>query len=82
MEGQIGECFAIDTFMHVLKFYFYLVPQCSVVIPILVTLIIMISHHSCLKDVTSQSYPISGCTRVNHARYSSVQVTFCSRSNT
>ena len=30
-----------------------------------------------LRDVMGQSYLICACTRANHARYSSVQVTFC-----
>ena len=34
-------------------------------------------HHSRLRDVMDQSYPIYACTRANHARYSSVHVAFC-----
>ena len=37
-----------------------------------------IGHHSRLRDVMGQSYPIYACTRANHASYSSVDVTFCS----
>ena len=37
----------------------------------------MLGHHARLRDVTGQSYPIHACTRVNHARYLSVQVIFC-----
>jgi len=40
----------------------------------------MIGHHSCLRDMMGQSYPIYACTRANHARYSSVHVTFCGSS--
>ena len=40
----------------------------------------MIGHHSRLRDVMAQSYPFYDCTRANHARYSSVNVTFCGRS--
>ena len=41
----------------------------------------MTGHHSRLRDVTGpQSYPIYGCTRANHARYSSVQIIFCGSS--
>ena len=40
----------------------------------------MIGHHSHLRDVIGQSYPIYACTRANHAHYSLVQVTFCGSS--
>ena len=40
----------------------------------------MIGHHSRLRDATGQSCPIYACTRANHARYSSVHVTFCGTS--
>ena len=37
----------------------------------------MIGHYSRLRDVMGRSYPIYACTRANHARFSSVLVTFC-----
>ena len=37
----------------------------------------MIGHHSHLRDMMGQSYPIYACTRANHAHYSSVHVKFC-----
>ena len=37
----------------------------------------MIGHHARLRDVTGQSYTIYACARVNHTRYSSVQVIIC-----
>ena len=37
----------------------------------------MMGHQSRLRDMMGQSYPIHGCTRANHARYSSVQFIFC-----
>ena len=40
----------------------------------------MIGHQSRLRDLMGQSYLICACTRTNHARYSSVQVTFCGSS--
>ena len=40
----------------------------------------MIGHHSRLRAVMGQSYPIYACTRANHARYSSVHVAFCGSS--
>ena len=41
-----------------------------------------IGHHSRLRDVMVQSYPIYAFTHANHdhARYSSVHVTFCGSS--
>ena len=41
----------------------------------------LIGHHSRLRDVMDQSYLICAWTLANHARYSSVQVTFCGSSN-
>ena len=40
------------------------------------TQIKMIGHHARLRDVTGQSYSIYACTRANHERYLSVQITF------
>ena len=40
----------------------------------------MIGHHSRLRDMMGQSYPIYACARANHAHYSSVHVTFCGSS--
>ena len=40
----------------------------------------MIGHHSRLRDMMGQSYPIYACCRANHAHYSSVHVKFCSSS--
>jgi len=40
----------------------------------------MIGHHSRLRDMMGQSYPIYACTRANHAHYSSVHVKFCGSS--
>ena len=40
----------------------------------------MIGHHSRLRDVMDQSYPIYACTLANHMHYSSVHVTFCGKS--
>ena len=37
----------------------------------------LIGHHARLRDVMDQSYPICVCARADHARYSSVHVTFC-----
>ena len=40
----------------------------------------MTGHHSRLRVVMGQSYPVYACTRANHPRYSSVHVTFCGSS--
>ena len=40
----------------------------------------MIGHHSRLRDMMGQSYPIYACTRANRAHYFSVHVTFCGSS--
>ena len=40
----------------------------------------MIGHHSQLRDMMGQSYPIYACSRANHKHYSSVHVKFCSSS--
>ena len=40
----------------------------------------MIGHHSRLRDMMGQSYPIYACSRANHGHYSSVHVKFCSSS--
>ena len=39
-----------------------------------------IGHHSRLRVMMGQSYPIYACSRANHAHYSSVHVKFCSSS--
>ena len=51
-------------------------PECSLPNTVSKKKIKMIGHHSCLRDVMGQSYPIHACTRANHASYSSVHVTF------
>ena len=40
----------------------------------------MIGHHSHLRDMMGQSYPIFACSHANHAHYSLVHVKFCSSS--
>ena len=54
--------------------------ECSLPSTVSKNTIKMIGHHSRLRDVTGQSYPIYACARANHARYSSVHVTFCGSS--
>ena len=40
----------------------------------------MIGHHSRLRDMMGQFYPIYGSSGANHAHYSSLHVKFCSSS--
>jgi len=40
----------------------------------------MIGHHSRLRDMMSQSYPIYACTSAYHAHYLSVHFTLCGSS--
>jgi len=40
----------------------------------------MIGHHSRLRDMICQSYPIYACTSAYHAHYLSLHVTFCGSS--
>ena len=61
-------------------FFFLTFPECSLASTASKNTIKMIGHHSRLKDVMGQSYPIYGCTRGNHARDSSAQITFCGSS--
>ena len=60
--------------------FFESFPECSLPSTVSKNTIKMIGHHSCLRDVMGQSYLICACTRTNHARYSSVHVTFCGSS--
>ena len=60
--------------------FFETFPECSLPSTVSKNTIKMIGHHSRLRDVIGQSYFICACTRTNHARYSSVQVTFCGSS--
>ena len=55
-------------------------PECSLPRTVSKNTIKMIGHHSRLRDVMAPSYPFYACTRVNHARYSSVNVAFCGSS--
>ena len=54
--------------------------ECSLPSTVSKNTINMIGHRSRLRDVMGQSYLICACIRANHARYSSVHVTFCGSS--
>ena len=56
--------------------FFETFPECSLPSTVSKNAIKVIGHHSCLRDMTGQSYLICACTRVNHVRCSSVHVTF------
>ena len=60
--------------------FFETFPECSLTSTVSKNTIKMIAHHSRLRDVMAQPYLICACTRINHARYSSVHVTFCGSS--
>ena len=60
--------------------FFETFPECSLPSTVSKNAIKMIGHHSRLRDVMGQSYLICARTRANHARYSSVHVTFCGSS--
>ena len=60
--------------------FFETFPECSLPCNVSKTTINVIGHHSRLRDVMGQSYPICACTRARHERYSSVHVTFCGTS--
>ena len=55
-------------------------PECSPPSIVSKKTIKMIGHHSRLRDMMGQSYPIYACSRANHVHYSSVHVKFCSSS--
>jgi len=61
--------------------FFETFPENSLLSTVLKKAIKMIGHHSRLRDMMDQYYPIYACTRGNHAHYSSVHVTFsgCSK---
>ena len=58
-------------------FFFETLPEWPLPSTVSKNTIKMIGHHSRLRDVMGQSYPIYACTRANHIRYLSVHVTFC-----
>ena len=60
--------------------FFETFPECSLPRTVSKNTIKMIGHGSRLRDVMAQSGPFDACARANHARYSSVNVTFCGSS--
>ena len=63
--------------LKLLMNFFETFPECSLPSIVSKNTIKMIGHHSHLRDAMGQSYLICACTCANHARYSSVHVTFC-----
>ena len=55
-------------------------PESSLLSTVSIKTITMIGHHSRLRDMMGQSYPIYACTSAYHAHYLSVHVTFCGSS--
>ena len=60
--------------------FFETFPEGSLPITVSKNTIKMIGRHSRERDAMGHSYPIYASTRANHARYSSVHVTFCGTS--
>ena len=60
--------------------FFETFPECSPPSIVSKKAIKMIGHHSRLRDMMGQSYPIYACSRANHGHYSAVHVKFCSSS--
>ena len=56
--------------------FFETFPECSPPSIVSKKTIKMIGHHSPLRDMMGQSYPICACSRANHRHYSSVHVKF------
>ena len=56
--------------------FFETFPESSLLSTVSKKTIKMIGHHSRLRDMTGQSYPIYACTSAYHAHYLSVHVTF------
>ena len=61
--------------------FFETFPESSLLSTVSKKTIKMIGHHSRLRDMMGQSYPIYACTSAYHAHYLSVHVTFCGSSN-
>ena len=57
--------------------FFEIFPESSLLSTASKKIIKMIGHHSRLRDMMGQSYPIYACTSAHHAHYLSVHVTFC-----
>ena len=60
--------------------FFKTFPESSLLSTVSKKTIKMIGHHSRLRDMMGQSYPIYACTSAYHAHYLSVHVTFCGSS--
>ena len=60
--------------------FFETFPESSLLNTVSKKTIKMIGHHSRLRDMMGQSYPIYACTSAYHAHYLSVHVTFCGSS--
>ena len=56
--------------------FFETLPESSLLSTVSKKTIKMIGHHSCLRDMIGQSYPIYACTSAYHAHYLSDYVTF------
>jgi len=66
--------------LNLLMNFFESFPENSLLSTVSKKTIKIIGHHSRLRDMMGQSYPIFACTRAYHAHYLSVHVTFCGSS--
>jgi len=57
--------------------FFEIFPESSLLSTVSKKTIKMTGHHSRLRDMMSQSYPINACTNAYHAHYLSARVSFC-----
>jgi len=60
--------------------FFEIFSESSLLSTVSKNIIKMIGHHSHLRDMMGQSYPIYACTSAYRAHYLSVHVTFCGSS--
>ena len=81
--ARVARILILKVIPQKLKFpmnFFKTFPECSLPSTVSKKTIKMIGHHSRLRDMMGQSYPIYACTRAISAHYSSVHVKFCSSS--
>ena len=57
-----------------------ILPESSLLSTVSKKTIKIIGHHSRVRDMMGQSYPIYACTSAYHAHYLSVHVAFCGSS--
>ena len=76
LYGNLNSVKVIPQKLNLPMNFFETFPESSVVSTVSKNTIKMIGHHSRLRDMMGQSYPICACTSAYHAHYLSVHVTF------